>query len=118
MLGMHEFVHSVMLLLAHIGLLCAQYVPLETKYSNVSDQPNLRISFLLQKLIVALLVKKFHVCFKKLHRPLYITIRLTTLHSVTNLCFNIIFPEGRRWGDKAVKNLSPPTFHFSFTCRL
>jgi hypothetical protein len=51
---------SVMLLPAQIGLLCAQYVPLETKYSNVSDQVNPRSSFLLQKLIVALLFKKFY----------------------------------------------------------
>jgi len=86
-LGMREFVHSIMLLLAQIGLLYAQYVPLETKYSNVSDQPNLRSSLLLQKLIVALLVKKTHIKKKKeqqqqqLHRPLYITTRLTTLHS-------------------------------------
>jgi hypothetical protein len=65
MLGIHEIVLSVMLLPAQIGLLCAQTVPHETKHSNVSDQLNPRNSFLLQKLIVALLVKKFHTFLKK-----------------------------------------------------
>ena len=51
------------LCLAVCGLLCVQYVPLETKYSNVSDQLNPRSSFLLQKLIVALLVKIFTFFF-------------------------------------------------------